>query len=184
MNTTKKSLTERKRIMKPATGMTERTSLSKCKIWLISIFAICIAAVALATPGSGVLSNVFSRATVGAFHVESERGRWEVELEARGLSDIVTQTVTFAPGGFSGWHSHPGPVIVSVKSGTLTFYEGNDPSCTPHVIPAGTGFDEPGGDVHIARNESTENLTINATYIVPQNAPQRIDQPTPGNCPF
>ena len=167
--------------MKPAT---EGARLTRCKIGLISIFAIGVAAVGLATPGGGVLSVDTSRATVGAFHVESESGPFEVELKSKGLADIVTQTVTFAPGGFSGWHSHPGPAIVSVRSGTLTFYEADDPNCTPHVFPAGTAVVEPGGDVHIARNEHAENLTLNVTYIVPQNAALRIDHPRPGNCAF
>jgi quercetin dioxygenase-like cupin family protein len=168
--------------MKPAASMTERPTLSK--IAVISIFAVCIAAVALATPGGGVLSNIISRATFGPFHVESESGGFDVELKSKGLSDIVTQTITLAPEGHSGWHSHPGPAIVSVKAGSLTFYEAHDPSCTPHVFPAGTGFVEPGDHVHIARNEGTENLTLNVTYIIPQNAPQRIDEPRPGNCVF
>jgi len=167
---------------------TERTAFARCEIGLMSVFAICIAAVGLATPNSGVLSNVLSRATFGPFRVESEvesnSGRFEVELRSKGLSDVVTQTAILAPGGFSGWHSHPGPAILSVKSGTLTFYEALDPTCTPHVFPAGTGFVEAGGDVHIARNEGTENLTLNVTYIIPHNAPQRIDQPNPGNCAF
>jgi quercetin dioxygenase-like cupin family protein len=170
--------------MRPATGMAKRTSLTRCKIGLLGIFGICISLVALATPNAGVLSNVLSRATVGPFHVESESGRWELELQVSGISDIVTQTITLAPGGFSGWHTHPGPAIVSVKSGTLTLYQAGDPRCTPHVFPAGTGFVEHPGHVHIVRNEGTENLTVNATYIVPQGAPQRIDEPTPGNCPF
>src|SRR5262249_10295837 len=33
----------------------------------------------------------------------------------------------------------PGPVFFTVKTGTLTVYEGEDPSCTPLVFPAGTG---------------------------------------------
>jgi quercetin dioxygenase-like cupin family protein len=174
--------------MKPSTSTTEGASRTTYKIALIGVFATCVAAVALATPGSGVLSNVLSRAAFEPFHVESEveseSGRFEVELKSKGLSDVVSQTVTFAPGGSSGWHSHPGPAILSVKSGTLTFYEAHDPSCTPQAFPAGTGFIEPGGDVHIARNEGTENLTLNVTYIVPRNAPQRIDEPSPGNCVF
>ena len=171
--------------MKRAPVMTDRIRLIR-PIGLASVFGICIAAIALATPGAGVLSNVVSRATFGPFHVESEdeSAGFDVELKSKGLSDVVTQTVVLAPGGFSGWHSHPGHAILSVQSGTLTFYEANDPSCTPHVFPAGTGFVEPGGDVHIARNEGTENLTLNVTYILPHNAPQRIDQPRPGNCVF
>jgi quercetin dioxygenase-like cupin family protein len=174
--------------MKPATSMTAGTSVSRWKTGLIGILAICVAAVALATPGSGVLSNVVSRATFGPFHIKSndelDSDRFQVELKSKGVSDIVTQTVTFAPGGSSGWHSHPGPAIVSVKSGTLTFYEADDPSCTPQVFPAGTGVVEPGGHIHIARNEGTENLTLNVTYIIPPNAPQRIDEQSPGNCVF
>jgi quercetin dioxygenase-like cupin family protein len=173
--------------MKPATSTTERASCTTCKIALIGVFA-CIAAVALATPARGVLFNDVSRASVGPFHVESdvesESGRFDVELKSKGLSDIVTQTITLAPGGFSGWHTHPGPGILSVRSGTLTIYEADDPSCTPRVFPAGTGFVESAGDVHIARNEGTENLTLHVTYVIPRNAPQRIDKPMPGNCAF
>jgi quercetin dioxygenase-like cupin family protein len=170
--------------MKPATSMTQEAIRIWCRIGLISTFAICVAAIAVATPGSGVLSNVVSRATFGPFHVESESGPFDVELKSKGASDIITQTVILAPGGFSGWHTHSGPAIVSVKSGTLTLYEAHDPSCTPQVFPAGTGFVEPTDDPHIARNEGEENLTLNVTYIVPQNAPLRIDQPQPGNCAF
>jgi quercetin dioxygenase-like cupin family protein len=174
--------------MKSATSTTEKAGRTTRKIALIGVFATCVAAIALATPGNGVLSNVVSRAAFEPFRVESEveseSGRFEVELRSKGLSDVVSQTITLAPGGTSGWHSHPGPAILSVKSGTLTFYEAHDPSCTPHVFAAGTGFVEPGGDVHIARNEGTENLTLNVTYIIPRNAPQRIDQPDPGNCVF
>jgi quercetin dioxygenase-like cupin family protein len=174
--------------MEPATSMTGSTTLTWGKSALIGCLATGIAAVALATPGSGVLSNVLSRATFEPFRVESEAetesGRFNIEIKSKGRSDVVTQTVTFAPGGSSGWHSHPGPAILSVKSGTLTLYEAHDPSCTPLLFPAGTGFVEAGGDVHIARNEGTENLTLNVTYIIPANAPQRIDQPDPGNCAF
>ena len=186
-------MTETRRMtMKPATSTTERASVAwrKRRVMFTScvIIVSCAVAIALATPNSGVLSNVLSRATFARFHVESQiasqSGHFEVELHTTGVTDVVTQTVTLAPGGYSGWHSHPGPAILSVVSGTLTFYEAVDRTCTPHVFPNGTGFVEPGGDVHIARNESTENLTVNVTYIIPQNAPQRIDQPSPGNCPF
>jgi quercetin dioxygenase-like cupin family protein len=184
--------------MQPATGMTQRRTLTRGEIALLCIFGICIPVVALATPGSGVLSNSISRATVPAFETEAtveafetesrtdgqDREGWKVEIETKGVSDIVTQTITLGRGGSSGWHSHPGPAIVSVKSGTVTFYHGDDRSCTPHVFSTGTGFVEPGGDIHIARNEGTEDLTLNVTYIVPHGAPQRIDQPSPGNCAF
>lgn len=159
-------------------------SLTRREIALLCIFGVGVPVLVLATPGSGVLFNSIARATLEPFETESKTNDWKVEIETTGLSDIVTQTITLAPDGSSGWHSHPGPAIVSVKSGTVTFYMGDDPSCTPHVFSTDTGFVEPGGMVHIARNEGSENLTLNVTYIVPHGAPQRIDQPSPGNCAF
>jgi quercetin dioxygenase-like cupin family protein len=146
-----------------------------------------ISVVALATPGSGVVSNVVSRATAAdAFKIKfkNQDADFEVSLQIKGPSDFITQTVAFAPGGTSGWHSHSGPAFVSVKSGTATFYEADDPSCSPVVVPAGTVFIEQGEDVHIARNEGTTDLVLNVLYITPVGAPQRVDQPAPGNCSF
>jgi hypothetical protein len=63
-----------------------------------------------------------------------------VEAEARPALDIATQTITFQPGGHSGWHSHPGPVFISVISGTMTFYESDGPDCQPILRDAGEGY--------------------------------------------
>jgi hypothetical protein len=76
----------------------------------------------------------------------------------------------------SGWHSHPGPSIVSVKSGTATEYHGDDPS-TPHVHYAGSSFVE--DRTNIVRNEGATNLELVAFFILPSGSPLRIDQPQP-----
>jgi quercetin dioxygenase-like cupin family protein len=96
------------------------------------------------------------------------------------------QQIVFGPGGQSGWHSHPGPVVVIVKSGTLTFYSG-DGACTAREYSAGQSFIDSGqGHVHIARNLSqTENVEIWVTYFdVPVGGSPRIDANDPGNCIF
>lgn len=73
--------------------------------------------------------------------------------------------------------------MLSVKEGTLAFYEASDPTCTPRIVPAGTSIVEVGNDVHIARNESkTARLVLSVTYLLPPGASQRIDEPSPGNC--
>ncbi|MFN2469436.1 MAG: cupin domain-containing protein [Gaiellaceae bacterium] len=95
--------------------------------------------------------------------------------------------MTIAPGGHTGWHTHPGPVVVTVKTGTLTFYDANDQECRPRPFNAGEAFvDRGGGHVHIARNEGTVPLEFWATYFVPGPAGSafREDAPSPGNCPF
>jgi hypothetical protein len=71
-----------------------------------------------------------------------------------------------------------------VISGTVTFYESDDPTCAPTVRSSGQGYLDVGEHAHIARNESgaaAENLV---TYLAPPGAPLRIDADAPGNCPF
>jgi hypothetical protein len=61
---------------------------------------------------------------------------------------------------------------------------GDDPNCTPHVVPTGSGFVDNGNDVHIVRNEGTVDLVTVVASLVPAGAMRRIDQPDPGNCHF
>jgi len=107
-----------------------------------------------------------------------------VKVKATPALDIAVQRIAFQPGGQSGWHSHPGPVFISVVEGTMTFYESDDPNCTPTVRHAGEGFLDVGDHAHIARNETSDAATNVVTYLVPPGAALRIDQPNPGNCPF
>jgi hypothetical protein len=84
-------------------------------------------------------------------------------IKTEGDSDLYVQQNTWDPaacGGCvptTGWHTHPGPSLVIVTQGTATEYDGDDPTCTPHVYSAnGTNaFIDPGdGHVHIIRDES------------------------------
>jgi len=36
-------------------------------------------------------------------------------------ADTIFQQITVQPGGFTGWHSHPGPAFVTVAQGTFTY---------------------------------------------------------------
>jgi quercetin dioxygenase-like cupin family protein len=90
---------------------------------------------------------------------------------------------TIAPGGTFGWHRHPGPSLVIVKSGTATFYLASDPTCTPHVVPAGSGFVDQGHDVHVVRNEGSVDLVTVVVSLVPAGFDRRIDEPSPGCLP-
>jgi len=151
-----------------------------------------------ATPGSGTQSTLLGRGRYEAFDVtrrvmapkdpesDSRRTIWKVKVEADPALDIATQMITFDPGGQSGWHTHPGPVFISVIEGTMTFYEGDDPDCRPMVLHAGQGFVDGQTDrhAHIARNETALPARNLVTYLAPPGAALRIDAPNPGNCPF
>jgi quercetin dioxygenase-like cupin family protein len=142
-----------------------------------------------ATPPSGLSFTAIGRATVPEFRVKRKDKAldWEMELEADQPIDVATQIVTFQPGGYSGWHTHPGPVFFTVRTGTLTVYEGDDPTCTPHVFTAGTGAVEAATrkHIHMVRNETSSVAEAVVTYMVPVGAnPLRTDLPDSGNCPF
>ena len=155
---------------------------------LVVTAAVAVAAgLVWATPGSGTTSTLIGRATFAdAVKVRriSEDHDWRVMVRAQPNLDVAVQTIVFEPGGYSGWHSHPGPVFISVVEGTMTFYEGDDPTCTPVVRTAGQGFLDVGDHPHIARNETGAQARNVVTYFAPAGAPLRIDEPAPGNCPF
>src|SRR5262245_27166707 len=73
-----------------------------------------IVGVALATtPGNVVMAPVQARGTVPEnLIVNSKSG---IHLKTKGATDFVTQQIVLGGGGHTGWHSHPGPVLVTIK---------------------------------------------------------------------
>ena len=136
------------------------------------------------TAAAGFTGATIGRGNAGTFHVKSKADGYKVDLKTKDDTDILVTNLAVAAGGHSGWHSHPGPVLVVVKTGTLTHYDANDPTCTGKVYPAGTVFIEEAGDVHIARNEGAVEATMVATSFLPAGGPGRVDAPAPGNCAF
>jgi quercetin dioxygenase-like cupin family protein len=141
---------------------------------------------ALATPGIGILSApVHARGTLGQHQVVNSKSG--VHLKTRGSVDVATQQIVIAGGGSTGWHSHPGPVLVTVKSGTLRLVYADDLTCRGTVYEAGDSFVDRGDSVtHVARNESpTDPVELWATYLVPGDpgtAFRNDVSPAPSNC--
>jgi len=140
--------------------------------------AVVIAGTALATGASGFHGTPLARGTT-AGSMQFNVG--DVKFQTKGSVDFAQSTVTIDPLGNSGWHSHPGVVLVTVTSGTVTFYQSD---CSFIRYPAGSSFVESNGATGLARNESaTDSAVVYVTYIVPVGAALRIDQPDPG-CPL
>ncbi len=141
--------------------------------------------IALATPGVNVLS-----ATVHARGAHEDRLAVfsdSVHLKLKKQVDFVTQQIVIGPGGSTGWHGHPGPVLVTVKSGELTIVYANDKSCKGRTYSAGQSFVDRGDETaHTALNKTPANVELWATYLVPgePGTPFRIDAPAPGTCAF
>ncbi len=138
----------------------------------------------LATPGSGVSSTLFAVGSFDEINAKTLSSDWQARIRTKGASDLYILENRIAPGGTFGWHSHPGPSLVIVKSGALTLYRGDDPDCTPHVVAAGSGFVDNGGDIHVVRNEGSVETVVYVTSLVPDGAARRIDEAAPGNCSF
>jgi quercetin dioxygenase-like cupin family protein len=140
---------------------------------------------ARATPPKGVVNTpIVGPVVLDEIDVVVQHPHWGAIIKTRGLSDAYVRHLTIAPGGDTGWHSHPGPVFVLVGAGTGSLYFADDPTFTPVNYPAGTGFVEEGGDVHIFRNEGNTNLELTVLFLVPRGAPPRIDEPAPPGAPF
>jgi quercetin dioxygenase-like cupin family protein len=151
---------------------------------LIAIGAF-TAAPALATPGCGVLSENLLDPVPTAFfpsgllNLMCIDGRtWHLITRVKGDSDLYVTKHTFDPGGQTGWHSHPGPSLITVIEGTLTVYHDD---CTFETFSAGESFTDLGcGDIHDVRNEGATGAIDVAVQIVPHGAPRRIDVNDPG----
>ena len=135
------------------------------------------------TVGSGIAVTPLARGTIDPFHIQSFYEGHLTVLQSPQASDIVVNSATLAAGGTTGWHSHPGPVVVTIKTGALTIYDAGD--CRPVLHPAGTAFIEPGGskDIHVGRNEGATPVEWVATLFVGVGVTTRIDAPAPANCP-
>ena len=95
-------------------------------------------------------------------------------------SDALVAKITFQPGGSVGWHTHHGPVIVTVASGALSIINATD--CVRRVYDAGKAFVDPGqGNVHVGFNETAGETVIYATFLgVPRGQPATIPADDPG----
>ena len=157
---------------------------------LLIALALVVAAPALATPPVGVSTEfIVGSATGGATFAEIDAyvktGDWKVRIDTNAESDLYVVRNTFAAGGHTGWHTHPGPSLITVTVGTITAYEGDDPTCTPHVYPQGSTLIDPGGGhVHLLRNEGWQPGGDRCSAASSSWRPEGSTTPAPGNCPF
>ena len=133
------------------------------------------------TPVQGFTPTPQIRGNLGAFKFETEHSGFDFELKTRGDADIITTSAVGGPGAHSGWHTHPAPAIVIVKSGTLTSYVVENGVCRKRVYPAGTALIE-GTAPHITINEASQGIELSIIFLAPRGQPARIDAPDPGIC--
>jgi hypothetical protein len=171
-------------------------------MWILVLGAVGVGAAAhvgnvLATPASGFVGTTIAVGHFGEIDVTNHgfigrpagshpaKDLWLSLQKTNGPSDLYVQSNVWAPGGSTGWHTHPGHSLIIVTAGTVTGYEGDDPSCTPHAYTVGMGFVDHGGDhVHLLRNEDSVEARTIAVQLIPAGATRRIDAGGSAACPF
>jgi quercetin dioxygenase-like cupin family protein len=155
----------------PSRGMRISRSAS-----LATVLLAAAVGTAFATGAGGFHGTPLARGTTSG---PMQFNMGEIKFQTKDRVDIAQATVTIDPLGSSGWHSHPGVVLVTVATGTVTFYNAD---CSFNTYGAGASFVESNGATGLARNQSsTTAAVVFVTYIVPAGAPAlRIDQPNPG----
>jgi quercetin dioxygenase-like cupin family protein len=136
----------------------------------LGALATVFAGSALATMGSGFTERtVVARGTLAP--------QFKIKLQdSSSPGDVVVQKFILSPGGQSGWHLHPGPAVVTVKSGVLTL---DQEDCSNTTYAAAQVAVEPTGDVHRVRNRGTTDLEFWVTFLdIPVGSPQRLEPET------
>jgi hypothetical protein len=138
-----------------------------------------------AEPASGVTPTLLARGTYDAFTVRADpQGPVAYEAHAGAPLDVVVRRHDYEPHSTTGWHSHPGPVFITVTQGTLTHYDYDDPTCTPHTLSAGQGFVDDGHG-HVVRNETDQPAQDMSVIIAPVGGPFRSERDAPNpRCGF
>lgn len=133
--------------------------------------AVAVTGAASATPGAGISGVTLASGTV------AER----VHLRSHGneQTDVLVQELTIAPGGTSGWHTHPGPAVVVVESGVFTLRSERANACVNEQYGPGQAFVDPGhGHRHLGLNLGDEPVVVTVIYLLPAgSAGPRIDVP-------
>ena len=127
------------------------------------------AMVGWASPATGVTPTVLSRATFDRVGLVAMLGCGIAEPhDSLGIFvvDFVVRQHDYLPHSSTGWHSHPGPVFISVTKGTLTFYEYDDPTCSAKVVDAKHGYVDTGRG-HIGLNETDEIAQDISVIVAP-----------------
>ena len=157
---------------------------SRAAIVIVGVVACGLAAAAAlgSPPFQFVTTNLVSEAELkNPVHVNSDR----IKFKTKRPVDVRVQEVDIAPGGRSGWHHHPGIVIVAVETGTVTVFDASCNTTTYGVgSPNGSVFVESGDHPGEVRNATDQPVKAYATFIAPDADPGvfRIEDPLI-NCP-
>lgn len=136
-----------------------------------------IAAPAIGSPPSGITPTTYATADLDAGdHLNDDR----IKFQTKAPTDVRMQLLSFGPNSTTGWHHHPGMVIVVVASGTIELWNsGCGKKAYGPGSPNGQVFVEAGDHAHQAT--SADGATVYVTYVAPSASPPvfRVEEQVP-----
>ena len=97
-----------------------------------------------------------------------------VRAVAFGGTDVFIQHVRLGPNVTTGWHTHPGPAIVTVVKGSITYQEAEASGCGNATYTAGEGFVDRGfGHVHRA-TAGADGVDFYVVYLLPPGSSTHV----------
>ncbi len=143
---------------------------------LLVAVTICCAGLTGAAVASHVSQVDASKVPAGFLAAHNEIDWIGLDAIARAVkpdgAEVFVQSVALGPHAATPWHTHPGPVFVTVAEGSLTLETAKQSSCLRRAIPAGSGFFD-GGDTHRVV-AGAEGAAIYATYLLPKGSAHHI----------
>ena len=123
-------------------------------------------ALTFASPAKDVQPTPIARSTFEPFNVRSDsHGPVDFRAHASRPMDVFVRQHDYKPGGFTGWHTHPGPIFLQVKSGALVVYDYENP-CQGIPLTPGKGYVDTGRG-HMVVNESDAPATDISVIMAP-----------------
>jgi hypothetical protein len=149
---------------------------------MTSRIALLLIVTSLIGGGVAVASHVtqLDPATVptGFFAAHNSIGDVPVSAIARAVNpdgtDMFVQHVRLGAGMPTGWHTHPGPALVAVVKGSLTYEDAMANTCRRITYDAGQGFTDRGfGHVHRAI-AGVDGADFYVVYLLPPESPTHV----------
>lgn len=138
------------------------------------VLAVMLTGVAFATAPSGQTVTALGAGTIAE----------KIRVKQYDPADVQIVSVAFAPLGHTGWHSHPGAEVATVKMGSVTVSRVRDGECSVETFTEGQGFVAYPQDTFIVRNSSSSAPAemVVVLFEVPIGGASRIDRADPGVC--
>lgn len=133
------------------------------RITYTAIFALLAMTLATSVAIAAIVNITLARGTLTDLEKVNIPGL--AKFENKAPVDFVHSELTFQPGDATPWHYHPGPTLVTVREGEITFTMGN---CEARTYRVGQSFVEGHpGLVGRAQNTGTTIARVNVVFITP-----------------